>query len=444
MTNLLISDRAKAKDSSGAALIFSARSLSDMREFARKQPLEANPVIDYAWSSPVPVSLSEIRQTLGLRDDKFWQWVPPWSHGCEGLSVNIRIDPQTAWNFSYSGKGGEVTAATRSLLEVVSRVASERLSDIERSGAAGAQLTKREDDTLRLAAAGKSDAEIGATMGITARTVRFHIDNAKEKFGVYSRTQAVLKILRGERHDSVQPRATMLRGMFSSFLDEAFEAHGIPQLGRSLSALAERFGYKNCVILDAAKLDRGLGEATLFTTRTKREWSNLGKAAPFVGSQIQRLALVQDGTFTLGELQHQLGSAADEWMKRLPPEMQASETLLLPVHREKRLVMVAGCAGLNPDVTPIARAMLHTAAHVLYDRWSSSEAKGASKNMLTKREAECMRWIGLGKLDREIAEIVGITERTVRFHARNAKKKLGAVTRLEAIAKLAGGTKSRV
>jgi DNA-binding CsgD family transcriptional regulator len=131
-------------------------------------------------------------------------------------------------------------------------------------------------------------------------------------------------------------------------------------------------------------------------------------------------------------------------MKRLPPDMQASETLLLPVHRANRLVMVAGCAGAAPDVSPIARAMLHTAAHVLYDHWSTPRAHGDLKNELTKREAECMRWIGFGKLDREIAEIVGITERTVRFHARNAKKKLGAATRLEAIAKLAGGTKRKV
>ncbi len=52
---------------------------------------------------------------------------------------------------------------------------------------------------------------------------------------------------------------------------------------------------------------------------------------------------------------------------------------------------------------------------------------------LTGRERECLTWVAMGKTDREIAESLDISERTVVFHIKNAKTKLGASTRLQAV-----------
>jgi LuxR family quorum sensing-dependent transcriptional regulator len=56
---------------------------------------------------------------------------------------------------------------------------------------------------------------------------------------------------------------------------------------------------------------------------------------------------------------------------------------------------------------------------------------------LSSRERDCLSYTADGLRDREIAALLAISETTVRFHIDNARKKLGAANRVQAIAKLA-------
>jgi DNA-binding response OmpR family regulator len=58
-------------------------------------------------------------------------------------------------------------------------------------------LNEREVEVLTWAARGKTSAEIAKILGLTKRTVDFHIDNAREKLGAATRTEAVLKAATG-------------------------------------------------------------------------------------------------------------------------------------------------------------------------------------------------------------------------------------------------------
>jgi DNA-binding CsgD family transcriptional regulator len=55
-------------------------------------------------------------------------------------------------------------------------------------------LTGRESEVLRWVAAGKSDAQIGAILRISARTVQKHLQNIYDKLGVESRTAAANRV----------------------------------------------------------------------------------------------------------------------------------------------------------------------------------------------------------------------------------------------------------
>jgi DNA-binding CsgD family transcriptional regulator len=55
------------------------------------------------------------------------------------------------------------------------------------------KLNDREAETLTWAARGKTSAEIALILGLSKRTVDFHIDNARGKLGVATRTQAAVK-----------------------------------------------------------------------------------------------------------------------------------------------------------------------------------------------------------------------------------------------------------
>ena len=59
--------------------------------------------------------------------------------------------------------------------------------------------------------------------------------------------------------------------------------------------------------------------------------------------------------------------------------------------------------------------------------------------LLNDREVEVLTWVARGKTSAEIAQILGLTKRTVDFHTDNARSKLGAATRTEAAIKAATG-----
>jgi DNA-binding NarL/FixJ family response regulator len=58
---------------------------------------------------------------------------------------------------------------------------------------------------------------------------------------------------------------------------------------------------------------------------------------------------------------------------------------------------------------------------------------------LSDREIETLTWVARGKTSTQIAEMLGLAKRTVDFHLDNARTKLGAATRTEAVVKAAFG-----
>ncbi|BBC02347.1 DNA-binding CsgD family transcriptional regulator [Bradyrhizobium japonicum] len=59
---------------------------------------------------------------------------------------------------------------------------------------------------------------------------------------------------------------------------------------------------------------------------------------------------------------------------------------------------------------------------------------GEKKVTLSQREITCMRWVAEGKSSWEIGVILEISLNTVNFHIKNAMRKLGATTRIQAVA----------
>lgn len=84
--------------------------------------------------------------------------------------------------------------------EILATIIEARLAGVARSAVWPRQvdLTEREAEALSWAARGKTSAEIAAILGLTKRTVDFHIDNARMKLGAVTRMQAAVKAAAGQ------------------------------------------------------------------------------------------------------------------------------------------------------------------------------------------------------------------------------------------------------
>ena len=58
-----------------------------------------------------------------------------------------------------------------------------------------------------------------------------------------------------------------------------------------------------------------------------------------------------------------------------------------------------------------------------------------TKTPLSGRELQCLEWVSLGKTSWETASILGLSERTVNFHLRNACRKLNVYGRQAGVVK---------
>ncbi|MEJ0078590.1 MAG: LuxR family transcriptional regulator [Alphaproteobacteria bacterium] len=91
------------------------------------------------------------------------------------------------------------------------------------------------------------------------------------------------------------------------------------------------------------------------------------------------------------------------------------------------------------DLHPRWRMSLQMLSLCAHERASSLAGIGKSVvtgETLTTRELECLRWVANGKADCDIADILSISATTVKFHVDGARRKLGARTRAQAIARL--------
>ncbi len=111
--------------------------------------------------------------------------------------------PETLARWAYSEKNGEdgepFTASREPARLIIRRVRQNSrlllLLSEENSAAAAErlaryQLTPREAEVLRWIAAGKSNAEIGAILGVTTGTAKIHVERILTKLGVENRTAA--------------------------------------------------------------------------------------------------------------------------------------------------------------------------------------------------------------------------------------------------------------
>ena len=87
--------------------------------------------------------------------------------------------------------------------DLLAAIITARLSHVARTDVwlRDVQLNDREVETLTWVSRGKTSVEIAKILALSKRTVDFHLDNARNKLGVSTRSEAVIKAVTGRLID---------------------------------------------------------------------------------------------------------------------------------------------------------------------------------------------------------------------------------------------------
>jgi LuxR family transcriptional regulator, quorum-sensing system regulator BjaR1 len=149
-------------------------------------------------------------------------------------------------------------------------------------------------------------------------------------------------------------------------------------------------------------------------------------------------ALTSNEPFTVRQVQAgDLTAEQRAALEFIGNELNVTAGFIVPVRRAGKLLGIVTFAGVHCRLGPIERSILHLLAHTAL--LQALELKDAPQSAapvsdLSPRELQCLQWASRGKTDAEIGVILGISARTARFHIENAKRKLGAATRVQAVA----------
>ena len=131
---------------------------------------------------------------------------------------------------------------------------------------------------------------------------------------------------------------------------------------------------------------------------------------------------------------------ADEFGRRVygdAGEFDLHDGMAFPLITLDGKVMMVSLGGSVIDLSPAEFGIISLASTYAIGRAMQLHARIETiehRIELTHRERECMQWAAMGKSEWEISQILGISEHTSEKHLLNAKAKLGAVNRVQAVA----------
>lgn len=123
---------------------------------------------------------------------------------------------------------------------------------------------------------------------------------------------------------------------------------------------------------------------------------------------------------------------------------RAKVAIAVPVHLPFGQVGAASLLSDDPDCEDLGEAFdrsVDVAAIYIrrfitsYVEVTQAPSRLVGTPLLSRREVECLRWAAVGKTNDEIGIILGLSRATVRFHIRNASRKLEAVNRDQTVFK---------
>lgn len=216
------------------------------------------------------------------------------------------------------------------------------------------------------------------------------------------------------------------------------------EVGSLLASVIVPFGLK-CYAIGGMPTPSDPNPTSFMFHNWPDDWNRLYFEKEFASvDPVPRAAMTSAKPLTIGELRagkagFMPGPESDEYFATAE-RMTGGKGLIVPIfgpHGYHGIVVLVGEA---EDFTPEQRVLLHMVAVYAHDRMLDlfGGLQNRDRPLLSAREVEVLRCARLGEGDEAIAQSLGISVRTVRFHFSNVRGKLRVKTRSEALVHAVG------
>nr|MBF0681503.1 autoinducer binding domain-containing protein [Pseudomonas sp.] len=117
-------------------------------------------------------------------------------------------------------------------------------------------------------------------------------------------------------------------------------------------------------------------------------------------------------------------------------EFDMDEGFCVPIHMEGGMQGVVSLVGDTSQLDDKDRLELHMLALYAHGQLrflNSRPSNRSARRAITARESEVLKWVAAGKTASEIADITGLSQRTVNQHCENAQKRMGTNNRVHTV-----------
>ncbi len=142
------------------------------------------------------------------------------------------------------------------------------------------------------------------------------------------------------------------------------------------------------------------------------------------------------GPFSWSDVRQQRLSKSGRMIIDEGRDFGALDGLIIPIATPNGSLSIFSPCGRQPNLTPRARSaldMIGIFSTQALQRATQRERRVSARIALTNREREVISWVAVGKSDDEIATILAISRTTAITHINNAKLKLNATRRAQAV-----------
>jgi len=216
------------------------------------------------------------------------------------------------------------------------------------------------------------------------------------------------------------------------FVSEIDTVESGPALLDSLAARLAPFGV-TCLSVNLVREPTGRLSPRGLLGRGWQSWSDFyGRSGFGAHDPAVRMLQSQSRPFAWSEAARRFDSPMGRRVLEACAEHTGSrEGFVVPVRDTDRALLTAAFSGPELDLAVDARGALHLAGYWFATRGRELiDAIGVDFDCpLTPRQLECLHWVHHGKSDWEIAQILGVSPRTVHNHVEAAKAALNTPKR---------------